>query len=579
MKTNISKTATLRRIAYRLPAGFLIASLALLLTTFSAAARAQTGVVLGCGFNGDGELGNGATTNSSLITPALNVVGVKSISCGYNHTLALDANGNVWAWGSNNHGQLGTGDTANRDKPVVVLDAVRAIAAGGFHSLALRADGTVWAWGSNTDGQLGTGDTTDRHSPTQMSGSDNAGIKAIACGLNHSLILCENSLLYGCGFNADGELGVGDNTNRSSLTFITDEVVAMSAGAGHTLIQRYDNSVAACGFNAFGQLGDGTTTSRNFYVTCATNARAIAAGQFHSLMVRQDGKVVAWGLNNEGQLGDGTKTNRLSPIVMPGASFVKAVAGGGAHTLVLTAGGKALAAGLNNDGQLGTDNTISSTKLKPVKDAVLISAISAGTDHSIFLKPFTNGLATGYNGLGQLGIGSTVVEENAPVKTKGGNNFISVSIGDSGSHSLLLRADGTVWACGDNEFGQLGQGTTTDSDIPVKVKGPGGVGFLSNIIAIAAGNFHNMALCANGTVFTWGRNSHGQLGLGDTNDRFFPVQAPGNNIFAIACGGYHSLLIAVDGSVYACGYNGDGQLGDGGTADLSSFNNTGILGA
>src|SRR5579859_5080100 len=233
MNNSISQTSTLRRTAYGRPAGLLIAVLALLLTTFSSVALAQTNTVLGCGNNSQGQLGNGTTTNSSLITPVSNIVGVKAIACGSAHTLALDANGNVWAWGDNIFGQLGTGDTTNRTKPVVVLDGVKAIAAGRLHSLALRADGTVWAWGYNAEGQLGTGDTINRFTPTQMSGSANSGIKAIAAGLYHSLILCEDSFLYGCGNNADGELGLGDNTNRTTPTFILSAIVGMACGDYH----------------------------------------------------------------------------------------------------------------------------------------------------------------------------------------------------------------------------------------------------------------------------------------------------------------------------------------------------------
>src|SRR5690242_21396851 len=121
MNTNVSETSSPRPTAYKHRAGLLIAVLALLLATFSSTVHAQTGVVLGCGYNGEGELGNGTATNSLLITPVSNLTSIKAIAGGSSHTLALDANGNVWAWGLNGNGQLGTGDKVDRHTPVLVL--------------------------------------------------------------------------------------------------------------------------------------------------------------------------------------------------------------------------------------------------------------------------------------------------------------------------------------------------------------------------------------------------------------------------------------------------------------------------
>src|SRR5262249_35113115 len=148
------------------------------------------------GDNSNGQIGDNTTTNRSLITPAFYISGVKAVSCGYYHTLALDSTGTVWAWGHNSFGQLGTGDTTNRYTPVAVLSGVKAISAGGFFSLALRSDGTVWAWGDNSSGQLGTGDFNNRFSPTPMNGSFNYRIKSISAGTYHSLILNDGNLLY-----------------------------------------------------------------------------------------------------------------------------------------------------------------------------------------------------------------------------------------------------------------------------------------------------------------------------------------------------------------------------------------------
>jgi alpha-tubulin suppressor-like RCC1 family protein len=523
---------------------------------------AQTGTVLGFGLNTNGQLGDGTPLNRSLPTPAHQISGVKAISCGYHHTLALDSSGVVWAWGYNGQGQLGTHDTANHTRPVPVLENIKAISAGGYHSLALDGNGRVWAWGDNSAGQLGTGDFTNRDAPALMNGPYNNIIKTIAAGGWHSLILDDQGSLYGCGWNAYGQLAQHNFTARfPSPVFISRWVKEMAGGFAHTIVQTTYNSVFCAGYNAYGQIGDGTTLDRDYLSYCGDNVRTIAAGWGHSLVIRQDGTVWAWGRNDRGQLSVGNSLPRLTPTLMSGVANAKAVAAGTAHTLVQTANGNVLATGDNEFGQLGDGTTISRSYLAPVKNASLIGSIATGVYHSVLLKPFTKTLATGMNNLGQLGIGNTV-QKNTPVEMLSGNSILAVDAGSAGSHSLLLRADGSVWATGWNGYGQLGNGTTTDSLVPVRVKGPGGVGFLSNIIAIAAGDVHSMALAADGTVYTWGFNGTGALGLGDMTHRYSPARVPGSrNVFAIAAGGFHSLLLADEGWVGGCGANGFGQLG------------------
>jgi alpha-tubulin suppressor-like RCC1 family protein len=533
---------------------------------------AQTGAVLGFGNNAFAQLGDGTTLNRTLPNPTHQISGIKAISCGANHTLALDSTGVVWAWGRNGRGQLGTGDTTDRSKPVAVLGGIKAIATGGEHNLALRADGSVWAWGDNAMGQLGTGDYITRLYPTKMVSPYNTRIKAIATGGWHSLLLDDQNMLYGCGKNAEGQLAQHNfNGSYPSLVFISRWVKAMTGGFGHTLIQTTYNSAMAAGYNAYGQIGDGTIWNRDYLSHCGDNVRAIAAGWMHSLVVRQDGRVLAWGSNFNGELGMGDLNARFTPTLMPGAINVKAVAGGSGHTLVLLANGNVLATGLNVSGQLGDGTTIKRTSLTLVKNASLIGSISAGLYHSFLLRPFTKTLATGDNTYGQLGINSTVYK-TTPVPMLSGSNMIAVAAGPRGNHTLLLRADGSVWACGYNDYGQLGNGTINTSTVPLRVKGPGGVGFLANIIAIAAGDKHSMALAADGTVYTWGYNYTGTLGLGNNAHQRTPVQVPGSrNVFAIAAGGFHSLLLADEGWVGATGSNDYGQLGLGDTLPRYRF--------
>ncbi len=142
------------------------------------------------------------------------------------------------------------------------------------------------------------------------------------------------------------------------------------------------------------------------------------------------------------------------------------------------------------------------------------------------------------------------------------------AVSASQDHSLSLQYDGTVWAWGGNEFGQLGDGTTDNRDTPALVMASESVPF-ANVEIVAASWFHSLALKGDGTVWAWGDNEYGQLGDGSNTARVFPVQVLQadftllDNVVAISCGMYHSIAIRADGSVMAWGMNTYGQLGDG----------------
>jgi len=187
--------------------------------------------------------------------------------------------------------------------------------------------------------------------------------------------------------------------------------------------------------------------------------------------------------------------------------------------------------------------------------------IAGGGHHSLALRNDGTVWAWGRNNYGQLGDGTTT-ERHTPVQVA---NLTGVqAIAGGFSHSLALRSDGTVWAWGRNSKGQLGDGTTTNRTTPVQVLN------LTGVQAIAGGFFHSLALKSDGTVWAWGYNHFGQLGDGTTANRTIPVQvADLTGVQAIAAGSDHSLALRNDGTVWAWGWNYLGQLGDGTTANRS----------
>jgi hypothetical protein len=221
----------------------------------------------------------------------------------------------------------------------VGLPAFASIAAGQAHSVALGADGGLWAWGRNDIGQLGDGTRTDRYSPVQVGTARNW--KSVAAGLYHTVALRTDGTLWAWGRNDYGELGLGNSgsdTNRNVPVQVdASRWAAVATGDLYTVALKTDGSLWAWGRNEYGQLGDGTNRNRNSPVQVGTarDWTAIAAGLYHTVALRTDGTLWAWGRNEYGQLGDGTNTNRNSPVQVGTARDWTAIAAGQYHTLAL----------------------------------------------------------------------------------------------------------------------------------------------------------------------------------------------------------------------------------------------------
>ncbi|MFA4917204.1 MAG: hypothetical protein WC560_11130, partial [Syntrophales bacterium] len=285
--------------------------------------------------------------------------------------------------------------------------------------------------------------------------------------------------------------------------------------------------------NSNGQLGNGTTTDSLFPVQVSgaggagllSDVKAVAAGYGHTLALKNDGTVLAWGYNSNGQLGNGTTTDSLFPVQVSGAggagllSDVKAVAAGYGHTLALKNDGTVLAWGYNSNGQLGNGTTTDSAVPIQLSGLSSVTAIVAGNYHCAALRyeiTYIGVLAWGKNTNGQLGNGTTT-DSAVPIQLSGLSSVTAVAAGND--HTAVLLSDGTLRAWGSNSNGQLGNGTTIDSAVPVQVSG------LSSVTAVAAGNEDTFALRTDNSVWAWGNNSNGRLGNGtSTSYRSTPEQ-------------------------------------------------------
>jgi alpha-tubulin suppressor-like RCC1 family protein len=293
----------------------------------------------------------------------------------------------------------------------------------------------------------------------------------------------------------------------------------------------------------------------------------IASGceAYHSLFLKSDGSLWVMGDNDSGQLGNGTLNNTTNLPQQIVTNGVTAIAAGGSHSLFLKSDGSLWAMGWNDHGQLG-DGTFSTnypygTNRPEQIVAGGVTAIAAGYGHSLFLKSDGSLWAMGGNPNGQLGDGTYLT--NSPYGTNRPEQIVAggvTAIAAGTYHSLFIKTDGSLWAMGGNNYGQLGDGTTNNTALPEQIVAGG-------VTAIVAGTYHSLFLKSDGSLWVMGNTHSGELGDGRDYYPFENIKQPeqivASGVTAIAAGQYHSLFLKSDGSLWAMGDNSYGQLGDG----------------
>ncbi len=389
------------------------------------------------------------------------------MAAGYAHSLLVDADGTLWAWGRNGSGELGVAlnDTTDRTIPTRVGTTGNWVSVAGswYHSFGIRSDGTLWAWGENDYGQLGIGYQSWRATVPVKVGSASNWV-AVSAGHFHTLGLRSDGTLWAWGGNgAYGRLGlglaVGDNATVPTRVGTGTDWVAIAAGDDHSLAVRSDGTLWAWGYNGSGQLGLGTTSSKSTptQVTGDIEWARVDAEYDYSMGIDSDGNLYSWGNNYRGLLGLGDSTNRKSPALVGGGWT--AVYPGRVHCLGVRSNGDLYAWGSGYDGALGLGegNTLEMTPTLVMDSPPDWVGGGAGDRFSVALRSDDTVWGFGWNGNCQLGLGDpnerfvpTLVTLGWPLSVsttaasaiteKGATlNGILVSLGDAASAQVCFE--------------------------------------------------------------------------------------------------------------------------------------------
>jgi len=357
----------------------------------------------------------------------------------------------------------------------------------------------------------------------------------------------DTPMLMTWGQNNTGNLGDNSSAHRSSpVQTIAYGANWKSVVTGHTLTAaiKTDGTLWVWGAGGYGTIGDNTTVNKSSPVqtiTFGTNWKQVACGgRYNTAAIKTDGTLWVWGYNTNGQLGDNTIVRKSSPVqtVAFGTNW-KQVSCGDYHTAATKTDGTLWTWGINGSGRLG-DNT-SATRSSPVQTITFGTnwkQVSCGYQHIAATKTDGTLWAWGRNDYGNLG-DNTSATRSSPVQTIAfGTNWKQVSCGYR--HTAATKTDGTLWCWGDGAIGKLGDNTTVSKSSPIQT-----IAFGTNWKQVSCGRDHTTAIKTDGTLWAWGENAYGKLGDNTVTNRSSPVQTIlyGQNWKQVSCGNQFTAAI------------------------------------
>ena len=386
---------------------------------------------------------------------------------------------------------------------------------GGYNGAVLNVEGKLFCWGSNKNGTVGNGKTDNQLIPEVV--LENVKTVAIAPGHGVSVAVSNDDYLYCWGYNKYGQVGNGTFDNQISPMSILGNVKNVYIGGLHTAALTRSGKLYCWGNNTHGQIGDDTTDDISKPKKIMNNIKDVSLGLYHSAAIDFNGDLYCWGNNIYGQVGNGTTENQLKPVKI--MEKVKKVVLGSNISAAITEDGSLYCWGNNYNGRVGNGNELN--QLVPYKVLDNVEDVILGLNHSAAIDVNGNLFCWGDNYKGQLGNGKKGIygKVNKPVKIL--EDVKMVALG--GYHSAAVTNDNTLYCWGDNQDGELGDGTTSSKELPTKILD--GVDTVCTENCYLGDGYRNtMAFTLNGELYCWGNNYYGQVGNGDTVDQSVPVK-------------------------------------------------------
>ncbi len=635
-------------------------------------AMGSDGNLYSWGFNYYGQLGRNSSSSSpadrpGIVTPPTAGVHFTQFCAGTHHSMAMGSDGNLYSWGLNDYGQLGNGNadtkphaTPSKVTPPDGVTKFTKVSAGGNYSFAFDADGNLYSWGRDDHGQLGLGiGGLQENRPGKVTPPDGVNyFSMVSAGSYHCLALGSDGNLYSWGWNDYGQLGRDTSTTPENkpgkvrMPTGVKQFTQISAGNGFSLAIGSNNILYSWGWNNNGQLGNGNNDDNDRHVTPGTvimptgigGFAQIIAGGYFSLALGLDGNLYSWGWNDNGQLGRNIyRTPNAKPGMVdfpkkPIPTSVKFDGTAGTNLVANADGTWSVTTPAHPDGQVDvivswslngrqpdahltyaykgirytviydpSDSSSTTTKQeiikgdqakRPVTDPVRAGWLFDGW----FLKDAKGKSDVAYDFSQPVTADITLVAHWSPANTGGwsispdkgnvlggqqatitppklsrGIRFSQVSaggyeIGMASGFSVGVASDGNAYAWGSNQYGQLGQGSTSSrrQKTPVRVPLPAGVDSNFTYTQAVAGGYHVLAVGSDGIVYSWGANDRGQLGDGTTTGHFKPLPVKGADgqpfkAVQVSAGAYDSAAIDPQGRVYTWG----SECNSGGSYSLS----------
>jgi alpha-tubulin suppressor-like RCC1 family protein len=564
------------------------------------------GTLWGWGYNYYGRIGSGGWFNY-LISPVQ--VGTdtnwSNVTSGHEHTLAIKTNGTLWAWGYSGDGALGnTSSFYSSPVQVGTLSNWSKVEASYSYTMAIKTDGTLWGWGNNSAGQLGLNNTNNYQSPMQIGNDTNWSI--IKLSRSSSMAIKTDGTLWGWGSNSSGQLAELSSINRSSPVQIgtktnwrDGDISNITSGVIDSINELYTSGTP-------GYSGSTSNKSSPVQIGTLTNWLKVYNGGTFGIALSQDGTLWGWGTNSEGVFGNGTNGNVytypiqiLPELTLNGKISISNITGAFQTNL-----NELYFTGNNSSYQrAGVWNQTFPSPLKIGKTSDW-SDVSVGNSYTIAVR--TNGTLWGWglNNVGQLGETGSITRsspiqignltnwsnveakysnsmaldssgklystsygvtygKSIPIQVTSSSNWNDISVGNN--HAIGIKTDGTIWGWGSNSSGQLGVNSIISYASPIQL------GTHSNWLKVSAGENFTMAIKTNGTLWGWGNNNYGKIGDTTQVGKSSPVQIGTlSNWSSVSAGLSHTMAIKTDGTLWGWGVNNNYELGDGTATNKSS---------